>query len=180
MVEKLGVVAREGRTGTEPRERSLEDLYVRHAPDAARLAFLLTGDRELAQDVAQDAFIRVAGRFRHLRYPDAFPAYLRKTVVNRCMSIHRRAKVERTYVERESGRRVVDGAEQPDIATRDQLRSALHTLPMRQRAAIVLRYYHDLSEQQVADALDCSPAAARSLVLRGMTTLREQIGRDDA
>jgi DNA-directed RNA polymerase specialized sigma24 family protein len=43
----------------------------------------------------------------------------------------------------------------------------------------VLRYYHDLSEQQAADALACSPAAARSLVLRGMTTLREQIGRDD-
>jgi RNA polymerase sigma-70 factor (sigma-E family) len=178
MVEKVGSIAKEGVTGTEPRGRSLEDLYVRHAPDAARLALLLTGDRELAEDVVQDAFIRVAGRFRHLRYPDAFPAYLRKAVVNRCMSIHRRAKVERSYVERESSRNQTRTGEQPDLTTRDELRTALRTLPMRQRAAVVLRYYHDLSEQQVADALQCSPAAARSLVLRGMTTLREQIGRD--
>jgi RNA polymerase sigma-70 factor (sigma-E family) len=178
-VEKLVTVAKEDRTTAEPREHSLEDLYVRHAPDAARLAFLLTGDRELAEDVAQDAFIRVAGRFRHLRYPDAFPAYLRKTVVNRCVSIHRRAKVERTYVGRESSRSRPPPGEQPDLATRDELRVALRTLPMRQRAAIVLRYYHDLSEQQVANALECSTGAARSLVLRGMTSLREQIGRDD-
>jgi len=179
MVEKASVVAKEITTGTEPRERSLEDLYVRHAPEAARLAYLLMGDRDLAEDVAQDAFIRVAGRFRHMRYPDAFPAYLRKTVVNRCLSLHRRGRVERAYIARESGRRPQEGAESPDLATRGQLRAALETLPIRQRAAIVLRYYHDLSEQQAADALACSPAAARSLVLRGMTTLREQIGRDD-
>jgi RNA polymerase sigma-70 factor (sigma-E family) len=179
MVDRLDVVTKEGRTGAASPAGGLEELYVRHAPDALRLAYLLTGDRELAQDVAQDAFIRVAGRFRHLRYPDAFPAYLRKTVVNRCMSIHRRAKVERTFAERESSRAPARTGEQPDLATRDELRTALRTLPMRQRAAVVLRYYHDLSEQQVADALECSPAAARSLVLRGMTTLREQIGRDE-
>lgn len=180
MVDRVSAVSKRGaRTDAEPREGSLEDLYVRHAPDAVRLAYLLTGDRDLAQDVAQDAFIRVAGRFRHLRFPDAFPAYLRKTVVNRCMSLHRRGRVERAYVARESGRRPEEGADPPDLGTRDQLRAALRTLPIRQRIAIVLRYYHDLSEQQVADALDCSPAAARSLVLRGMTTLREQIGREE-
>ena len=121
----------------------------------------------------------MAGRFRHLRFPDAFASYLRKTVVNRCMSLHRRGRVERAYVASQSGRPQEESAEPPDLATRDQLRTALRTLPIRQRAAIVLRYYHDLSEHQVADALDCSPAAARSLVLRGMTTLREQIGRED-
>ena len=154
---KLESVAKEGRTTAEPRERSFEELYVRHAPDAARLAYFLTGDRELAEDVAQEAFIRVAGRFRHLRFPDAFAAYLRKTVVNLCTSMHRRTKVERTYVERESSRSIPRAGEQPDPATRDELRGELRTLPVRQRAAIVLRYYQDLSEQQVADASGLLP-----------------------
>ena len=85
----------------QPREGSLEDLYVRHAPEAVRLAFLLTSDAALAEDITQEAFIRVAGRFQHLRSPGAFDAYLRRTVVNLCMSHHRRRRVERTYLERE-------------------------------------------------------------------------------
>jgi RNA polymerase sigma factor (sigma-70 family) len=60
----------------------LEDLYVRNAPGALRLAYFLTGNRELAEDLVQEAFVRVAGRFRHLRMPDAFDAYLRRTIVN--------------------------------------------------------------------------------------------------
>ena len=57
---------------TERRSGHLEDLYVRHSPEATRLAFLLTSDRELAQDLAQEAFIRVAGRFAHLRQATVF------------------------------------------------------------------------------------------------------------
>src|SRR4029453_11333811 len=56
----------------EQRGTSLEELYARHAPAAVRLAFLMTSDRELSRDIAQDAFIRVAGRFRQLRFPDMF------------------------------------------------------------------------------------------------------------
>lgn len=72
---------------------ALAELYARHAPGAVRLAFLVTGDREAAQDIAQDAFIKVAGRFRHLRFPDAFDAYLRRTVINLCTSRFRHARV---------------------------------------------------------------------------------------
>jgi RNA polymerase sigma factor (sigma-70 family) len=67
----------------------------------------------------------------------------------------------------------------PDVGARDELRAALATLPMRQRAAVVLRYYRDLPEQQVAQALGCSVTAARSLVFRAMETLRTQISRGD-
>jgi RNA polymerase sigma-70 factor (sigma-E family) len=158
-----------GRRGE--RAEGLEELYARHAPGAVRLAFLLTSDRELARDIAQDAFVKVAGRFRHLRYPDAFDAYLRRTVVNLCTSHFRRAKLEREFLKREAAapQRV---AEPPELGNRDELQRALQRLPIRQRTAIVLRYYEDLPEEQVATAIRCSVGAARSLISRGMDTLR--------
>ena len=155
----------------EQRETSLEELYARHAPAAVRLALLMTSDRELSRDITQDAFIRVAGRFRHLRFPDMFDAYLRKTVVNLCLSHFRHERVERDYL---AGRNAETEpvVEAPDFGTRDELRRALRRLPLRQRTAIVLRYYEDLPEEQVASAMGCSVPAARSLVSRGMETLR--------
>lgn len=157
---------------------SLEDLYIRHAPESIRLAFLMTSDGPLAEDLVQEAFIKVAGRFRHLRDANAFDAYLRRTVVNLCTSHHRHRRVERDYVAREASRPPASVAP-PDIGDRDELRAALATLPLRQRAAVVLRYYLDLPEQQVAQTLGCSVTAARSLVFRAMETLRAQISRGD-
>src|SRR5438270_10702370 len=81
----------------------LGELYLQHADDAVRLAYLLTGDRALAEDLVQDAFVRLAGRLVHLRDPGAFHAYLRRTVVNLSNSHFRRRKVERAYVERAKG-----------------------------------------------------------------------------
>ena len=158
---------------------SLEERYVRHAPEAVRLAYLLTGDAGLAEDLAHEAFIKVAGRFHHLRNPEAFAAYLRKTVVNLSMSHYRRKRVEREHLARESARPATNSVEPPDVESRDELRSALRALPERQRAAVVLRYYEDLPEQQVAHAMGCSVTAARSLVFRAMETLRTQITRGD-
>ena len=160
------------------RQGSLEDLYVRHAPEAIRLAYLLTSDPHLAQDIGQEAFIRVAGRYRHLRSPGAFDAYLRRTVTNLCMSHHRRRRVERAYAERERAT-PERAAELPDVASRDEIIIALRSLPMRQRAAVVLRYYADLPEHDVAEALGCSVTAARSLVFRAMETLRATIGSEE-
>src|SRR4026209_485500 len=79
----------------------LGGLYVRHASDAVRLAYLLTGDRALAEDLVQNAFVKLAGRLAHLRDPAAFEAYLQRTVVNLSRSYFRRRKVERAYLERE-------------------------------------------------------------------------------
>src|SRR5438045_7060440 len=81
----------------------LGELYLRHADSAVRLAYLLTGDHALAEDLVQDAFVRLAGRLVHLRDPGAFEAYLRRTVVNLSHSHFRRRKVERVYLERERG-----------------------------------------------------------------------------
>jgi RNA polymerase sigma-70 factor (sigma-E family) len=164
--------ARSGATRAEP--KGLAELYERNAPSAVRLAYLITSDPELAQDITQEAFVRVAGRFRHLRTPDAFDAYLRRTVVNLCNSHFRHQRVVRVALEREAGlaTRAVEG---PDPSLRDELRAALRHLPTRQRTALVLHYYEDLSEEQLADAMHCSVSAARSLVAHGKQTLRTLI-----
>lgn len=172
----------EGRAAAAPAATTrLEGLYDAHVKDATRLAYLLTGDRHLAEDLAQDAFVKVAGRFLDLRDRDAFGPYLRRTVVNLSNGYFRRLRVERTYLERERSR--VGSAESedlPDVEGREEILAALSTLPRRQRAAIVLRYFEDLSEQQTADALNCSLGAVKSLVSRGMASLRSTLSVEGA
>jgi RNA polymerase sigma-70 factor (sigma-E family) len=150
----------------------LGELYARHAPDAVRLAYLLTGDHGLAQDLVHEAFVRLFGRFRDLRDPDAFPAYLRSTVVNLTRSHFRRRRVERAYVEREG--RSPDAIE-PEVGRRVEMWQVLQALPLRQRAAIVLRYYEDLTEAQTADVLRCPVGTVKSLVSRGLERLRAEL-----
>jgi RNA polymerase sigma-70 factor (sigma-E family) len=171
-------VTRPDPAGSQAPPGRLEDLYVRSAPGALRLAYFLTGNRETAEDVMHEAFVRVAGRFRQLRMPDAFDAYLRRTIVNLCTSHLRRRKLERAYVARHGAEPTI-AAEPGDPAARDELWGALHTLPERQRAAIVLRFYEDMSEHQSAEILGCSTAALNQLVVRGMAALRTQIGEDE-
>ena len=152
---------------------SLSELYVAYAPDALRLAFLLTGDRALAEDLVQDAFVRLVGRLRHLREPDAFWTYLRRTIVNLATSHFRHRRVERTYLER------LAAAPSSVVNVNDHLDETMHRvllgLPQRQRAAIVLRFYEDLSDVQTAAVLGCPPGTVRSLVSRGMKALREEL-----
>jgi RNA polymerase sigma-70 factor (sigma-E family) len=167
------------RSAGEHEAHGLAELYERHAPAAVRLAYLITGDRERSRDIAQEAFVRVAARFRHLRFPDAFDAYLRRTVVNLCTSQFRRERLERAFLQREGSRAVEAASEPPDLGTRDELVRALRRLPARQRAAVVLRYYEDLSEEAMAEAMRVSVPAARSLLSRGMQTLRTTIDRED-
>lgn len=154
----------------------LGQLYSAHAPDAQRLAYLLTGDRDLAEDLVQEAFVRVARRWGDLRGPDHFGAYLRRTVVNLARGHFRHEKVRRTHLERARAETPIGAVPAPDLGLRDVLWKELQRLPHRQRAALVLRFYEDLSEQQTADALDCSAGAGRALVSRGMEALRARIG----
>lgn len=153
----------------------LADLYARRADEALRLAFLLTGNRATAEDLVHDAFVRLAGRLLHVRDPGSFHAYLRTTVVNLARSHFRRRGVERRHAERQVPPRP---AELPDVGGREAMRLALLALPVRQRTAIVLRYYEDLSEAQTAEVMRVRPAAVKSLVSRGMASLRRTIGED--
>jgi RNA polymerase sigma-70 factor (sigma-E family) len=163
--------------GTAPRAakgQKLEELYIRHAPAAIRLAFVLTGSREAAEDLAHDAFVRLAGRFTHVRRAESFGAYLRKTVVNLHLSRLRRLRLERAHIDRlRSGDE--HAATMPDVPERVDVWQALQSLPPRQRAALALRYYEDLSERETAEMLGCSLAAVKSLVARGTTALSRQM-----
>jgi RNA polymerase sigma factor (sigma-70 family) len=109
-------------------------------------------------------------RFRDLRSPDAFGAYLRRTLVNLTRDHHRRGLLRGKH-QRAVAPEALD-VELPDLGLRQDLWNALMRLPHRQRAAVVLRYYQDLTESQVAEVLGCSPGAAKSLLARGMNSLR--------
>lgn len=158
-------------TGPHAAEGKLGDVYVSSAPRAIRFAYFLTGDRDAAEDLVQEAFVRVAGR--RLRGPESFDAYLRRTVVNLYLSILRRRRLERSRLPK-----LIGAEAQPspyDPAARDELFRALRTLPERQRAAIVLRFYEDLSERDAANVLGCSTGALNQLVVRGMNALRDHM-----
>jgi RNA polymerase sigma factor (sigma-70 family) len=119
------LVARRGRTA------SLSELYARHAPRAGRLAYLLTRDPHLAEDVAQEAFARLITRLPSLRNPEAVDAYLRKSVINLCRKHWRRTARERSFLRLhgpiETGRVAV----QPDVPGSDAMQNALDRLTRR-------------------------------------------------
>lgn len=155
--------------GTLSRSGSFEELYAAHGGEALRVAYLLTGDRVLAEDVAQEAFVRLLRNFRNLRDPDAFRAYLLRTVTNLVNSHFRKSRRQRAFENLQTGSRNEDAA---DVGSRDMLWSALLRLPERQRTALVLHYCHDLSERQTADVMQISLKALKSLVGRGLAKLR--------
>jgi RNA polymerase sigma-70 factor (ECF subfamily) len=162
------------RISQESRPRA-EELYAAHAQGAVRLAYLLVGDHEVAQDIAQEAFLRAFGRFADMRKPSSFPSYLKATIMNLSRKHFRRRGLERLFAERLRARPAQSVAP-PNVEQREIVTEALLKLPIRQRAALVLHYYEDLPEYQVADLLGVSEQAARSLVARGRKTLREQLG----
>ena len=156
---------------TSPQRPSFEDLYRSHVQDARRVAYLSVGDAAQAEDIVQEAFIRVLGRFGELRKPSSFRSYLLRTVLSLCKNHFRRAALERD-------RRPLP---QPSVGVQperdDDLIDALRRLPHRQRAAVVLRYCEDLTENDTAQILQTSTKAVQSLVARGLTTLRKEVER---
>ena len=157
----------------------LEALYLRHGPEAVRLAYLLTGDRELAEDIAQEAFVRVAQRLTGLRSADSFRWYLRRTVVNLANSQLRRRRVERAHLTKLVSFAVTAGVSSPDIVTKQAVRGAIEQLSARQRAVVVLRYYEDLTDQQIASALGCPVGSVKSALHRATAILRQHLGQEE-
>jgi RNA polymerase sigma factor (sigma-70 family) len=170
---------------------SFGDLYLRNFAAMVRLARVLVDSPEIAEDLVQDAFVRLHRHWDGVQDPGS---YLHRSVVNACRSHHRRAWRERSRKPRSDGapgeteyqgrrdgegRDVVDGAvEQRRSDDAGVLGAALATLPYRQRAALVLRYYADLPDAEIAVALGCRPGTVASLVHRGLQRLREVVDHD--
>lgn len=153
----------------------LESFYLCHGPEALRLAYLLTGDRELSEDLVQEAFVRVARRLTGLRNPDSFRWYLRRTVVNLANSHLRRRRVERAHQKRLVSSAAIAGTSEQDLATRQVVRDAIDQLSPRQRAVVVLRYYDDLTDQQIASLLGCPVGSVKSSLHRAAAALRQHL-----
>lgn len=164
-----------------PAEQRLTGLYARHSASALRLAFLMTGDPAAAEDVVQEAFVRLFARFRDRKPPDALEAYLRRSIINLAHDRHRRIKTARAFVNSGGHAPTSHDAPAAEVDVRLVMRTRLRRLPHRQRAALVLRYYEDLSEEQAAEILHCSVHALKQLVQRGLRAMRAQEqGESDA
>jgi len=141
----------------------LEDLYRDRRVALTRMAYLIIGDAEVAEELVHDAFMAVQPRWDEIEFP---AAYLRAAVVNRCRTWARREHLERDH-------RVF--APQPLELGADEMWDALGHLDDRQRIAIVLRFYEDLPDDDIAEILGCARPTVRSLVRRGLQRLRQEI-----
>jgi RNA polymerase sigma-70 factor (sigma-E family) len=143
----------------------------------ARLAYLLCGNRQQAEDAVADAYAKVWPRYRRGSVDDV-QAYLRQAVVNQIRGGFRRRIVER----REEQRQIIDlrhaEPEEGVVDARESLSPAIEALPAAQRAVIVLRYYEDLSEDETARLLGISVGTVKSRSSRGLQRLRVLMGDD--
>src|SRR5712691_4386367 len=154
------------------------ELYSQHYRALVRLAALLVRDTPTAEEVVQDAFIAMHGGWQRLRDTEKALAYLRQAVVNRARSVLR----HRVVVDKNLQKAPPDmpSAEHGALVLleRSAVVAALRGLPDRQREAIVLRYYADLSEAEIATAMRISRGAVKSHTARGMAALRAALEQE--
>ncbi|MGN6522071.1 MAG: SigE family RNA polymerase sigma factor [Actinomycetes bacterium] len=157
-------------------DEELSALYTAHYRSLVRTAWFLVHDAPLAEEIVQDAFVAMHQGWRRLRDRDRALAYLRQSVVNGVRSSLRRGQTASKYAPvialddspgAGGARDVAD-----DVADRQRLVLALRQLTARQREALVLRYYGDLSEQEIADTMGVTPGAVKTHASRGLAALR--------
>lgn len=152
-------------------EITFEKFVRAHTRTLFTTAFLLTGDRDAAEDLVQETLSRLYPKWASVTRADSPLAYVRRCLANRFLSIRRspEARIEFTG-------ELPDGWDGLDLSERVSISRTvwqlLATLPQKQRAAVVLRYFEDLPEAEVAEALGCRPASVRSLVSRGIAAMR--------
>jgi RNA polymerase sigma factor (sigma-70 family) len=156
----------EGRADAGP-SAGFDDFYAARWPYAFRLAALMTHDVEAGADIAQDVFSKMARCWATIERPDA---YLHRALTNASSNWRRSGRT----AARKLHLLVVRGDD--DVAF-DELADAVARLPIRQRAVVVLRYYADLSEAEIARALDCRPGTVKSLGSRALAALSKEVGR---
>ena len=152
--------------------QAVTEIYSTHYRSLVRLAVLLVRDVATAEEVVQDSFVAMHSAWRRLRDSDKALSYLRQSVVNRSRSVLR----HRVVVDRNAPKPAPDmpSAEQGALSLleRSAVIAALRTLPPRQREALVLKFYADLSEAQIAASMGISQGAVKSHTARGMASMR--------
>jgi RNA polymerase sigma-70 factor (sigma-E family) len=141
----------------------LVDLYQQRGVAYVRLAYLLTGDANVAEELVHDAFLASLGRWDQVREPGP---YIRATLVNHCRSWGRRRALEQRHPPEPSP---------PAELRADELWDALNRLDERRRTAIVLRFYEDLPDEAIAEVLGCRQTTVRTAIHRGLKDLRREI-----
>jgi RNA polymerase sigma-70 factor (sigma-E family) len=147
--------------------RSFDDWFVEAWPKAFRLAAFLTHDTQAGEDIAQDVLTEMSRRWDRLDVPDA---YMRRAVTNASWNHKRRSRTADRKLP------LIAGSGRDELRF-DHLADAVARLPFRQRAVVVLRYYADLSEAEIAHTLGCRPGTVKSLSSRALAALSKEIPR---
>ncbi|MGW7047262.1 SigE family RNA polymerase sigma factor [Streptomyces avermitilis] len=162
-----------GLGGPEPVERDFHGFVAARSAALFRGALVLTGNREAAEDLVQETLERACRKWRTIAAKDAPDAYVRRIMVN--LANDRWRKYRRMVPHQDTGDRAAPGDEYGRIDSRDQLVRALQGLPMRMRTVVVLRYFHDLSDAEIARDLKISTSTVRSQLARGIEKLRSRL-----
>jgi RNA polymerase sigma-70 factor (sigma-E family) len=152
------------------------DAFVRSRHAALlRYGHVLTGNPHAAADLVQDALERTGLAWSRVQRQDDPEGYVRRVMTNRHISTWRRLRRERLVADAPEA-----AYDDPAPRADDALWAALARLPRRQRAVLVLRYYEDLSEAQIATVLDCAPGTVKSQASKGLATLRAHLADREA
>lgn len=142
----------------------------------SRFAVMLTGDPHTAQDLVQETMVRVQLNWRRVGRADAPERYARRMMVNQYLDWRRGSWFRRVLLRADTPEPPVIRDDHADeSAERDQVWSWLERLPRRQRAALVLRYYEDLPDAEIAEVLGCAVGTVRSSISRALATLRTEL-----
>ncbi len=144
-----------------------------HVDDLLRTAYLIVWDEGEAEDLVQECLLKVARRWPRIRRMQQPRAYARRIVVNLALDGARGRAQRRRELEGEASASLIAVDPLPALEARAELLQALGQLHERQRAVLVLRYFNDLTEAQVAEVLGCSPGTVKSSASRGLARLRE-------
>jgi RNA polymerase sigma-70 factor (sigma-E family) len=174
-VTALGATAQAapGRAGAATAERAVTQLYEAHALGMIRLAHIMLGDRQGAEDVVQEAFCGLYRRWSHLSDPGRAVHYVRSAVLNQCRSVLRRRITSQAPHGLAGRSEPARSAESAALGReeRDEIMRAVRQLPPRQREALVLRFYLDLSAEETATTMGISPSSVRSATHRALASL---------
>ena len=161
-------------------DEAVTALFAAEYRPLVRVAALLLRDEAAAEDITQDAFVALHAAWWRLRSPERARAYLRQSVVNRCRSALRHRGVIDRYLRRQPPPGVAASAEHAALASaqHDHILAVVATLPLRQREAIVLRYYADVSEAEIAEVMGVGVGSVKSHTARAVAALRAKLGDD--